>query len=108
MEPVRVQKMLIPLGVNLLLGVPGVVPLFLLWHAMANGPLATLGLTVAEPTENDGTFFWWLFAAVAFCIFGTAWGLINVWLRPRTPVPAFWYWPACVAASLAPFCLILL
>ncbi|WP_306213718.1 hypothetical protein [Actinoplanes sp. RD1] len=94
--------------VNLLLGVVAVVPLFLIWYALSNGPLADLGWTRGEPTENDGMLIWWLLAAVSSGGFLSVWGLINVWARRRVAVPGSRYWPACVAASLVPFGLILL
>jgi hypothetical protein len=102
------RRLLVAVGVNLLLGVLAVVPLFLIWYALSNGPLAALGWTRAEPTENDGMLIWWLLAAVAFGGFASIWGLVNVLIRRRVAVPGSRYWPACVAASLFPFCLILL
>ncbi|WP_405810573.1 hypothetical protein OG524_14765 [Streptomyces sp. NBC_01520] len=47
-------------GVNVLLGVPGVVPACLLRYYVSNGPLADLGRTRREPTENDGMLLWLL------------------------------------------------
>jgi hypothetical protein len=104
----HIRSLVVPVGVNVLLGIPAVVPLFLIWYALSNGPLASLGWTVQEPTENDGMLIWYLIAAAALCVVGPIWGLVNVWLRRRAPVPAAWYWPACVAASLVPWCVILL
>ncbi|WP_189044750.1 hypothetical protein [Micromonospora sonchi] len=102
------RRLFVAVGVNLLLGVLAVVPLFLIWYALSNGPLAALGWTRPEPTENDGMLIWWLLAAVTFGGFASIWGMVNVWARRRVAVPGSRYWPACVAASLVPFCLILL
>jgi|SRR6185436_17560894 hypothetical protein len=102
------RRLLVAVGVNLVLGVLAVVPLFLIWYALSNGPLAALGWTRGEPTENDGMLIWWFLAAVAFGGFASIWGLVNVWARRRVAVPGSRYWLACVAASLVPFCLILL
>ena len=102
------RKLLTPIGVNLLLGIPAVVPLFLVWYTMSNGPLASLGWTQREPTENDGILPMLIVTVPALCLYGLIWGLINVWMRRRTAVPASWYWPACAAASLVPFCLLAL
>jgi hypothetical protein len=100
--------LLVPLGVNVLLGVPGVVPLFLAWYILANGPLADLGWTGREPTENDGMGGWLIIAMPVFCGFGAAWGLINAWLQRRTTVRASRYWLACAAAVVAPYACLLL
>jgi hypothetical protein len=102
------RRLLLAVGVNLLLGVLAIVPLFLIWYALSNGPLASLGWTQPEPTENDGMLIWWLLAAVAFCVFASIWGWVNFWIRRKVAVPASQYWAACVVASLVPFCLILL
>ena len=48
------RKLWIPVAVNLLLGIPAVIPLFLAWYILANGPLAALGWTMQDPDENDG------------------------------------------------------
>jgi hypothetical protein len=102
------RRLLVAVAVNLLLGVLAVVPFFLIWYALSNGPLDALGWTRGEPTENDGMLIWWLLAAVAFGGFASLWGLVNVWARRRVAVPGSRYWPACVVASLLPTCLILL
>ena len=104
----HMRRLLVPVGVNLLLGILAVVPFFLLWYALSNGPLADLGWTRGEPTENDGMLIWWLIAAVALGTFVSIWGFVNVWLRRKVAVPASHYWPACVVATLVPFCIILI
>ena len=101
-------KLRIPIGVNVLLGIPAIVPLFLAWYILANWPLAELGWTQGEPTENDGVLVWLILATPVFCLFGSIWGLTNVWMRRRTAARASRYWLACVAALLVPFaCLVL-
>ncbi|MER5205877.1 hypothetical protein [Streptomyces sp. NPDC002825] len=97
------RKLLVPAGVNLLLGVPGIVPVFLVWYVLANGPLAALGWTTRDPNENDGMWLWLVIVVPVVGLYGLVWGLVNVRLRRRTPVPASVYWPVCAAASLAPF-----
>lgn len=47
-------------GVNLVLGIPGVVPVWLLSYFAVNWPLAAVGWTQREPTENDGMLPWLL------------------------------------------------
>ncbi|MFB8772945.1 hypothetical protein [Streptomyces broussonetiae] len=48
----------LPVVLNLAVGVVAVVPLAFLWFFLANFPLAALGLTSREPTENDGMLPW--------------------------------------------------
>jgi hypothetical protein len=48
------------MAANLLMGVPGVVPVWMLWYFAVNWPLEALGRTVREPTENDGMLPWLL------------------------------------------------
>jgi hypothetical protein len=100
-------KLPIPIGVNLVLGIPAIVPLFLVWYVMSNGPLATLGWTQREPTENDGMLVWLVIVVPVFCLFGLLWGLINAWMRRRTTAPTSLYWLACMAATLLPYCILL-
>nr|WP_236647009.1 hypothetical protein [Micromonospora acroterricola] len=88
---------------NVLLGIPAIVPLFLAWYIMVNGPLATLGWTQRDPNEDDGMLLWLVIAAPVFGLFGLIWGLNNLWMRRRTAAPGSRYWLACVAASLAPY-----
>jgi hypothetical protein len=102
-ENEHVRKLYVPVVVNLLLGIPAIVPLFLAWYIMVNGPLAALGWTQQDPNENDGMLPWLVIAAPVFCLFGLIWGLANVWMRRRTAVRASRFWPACAAASLVPF-----
>ncbi|MGY0233873.1 hypothetical protein [Longispora urticae] len=82
---------------------PAIVPLFLAQYILVNGPLADLGWTTRDPNEDDGMLLWLVIAAPVFLAFGLVWGLVNLWMRRRTPVPAFAYWLACAAACLAPY-----
>jgi hypothetical protein len=99
----HIRMLRIPVGVNVLLGVPAVVPLFLAWYIMVNGPLAAIGWTQRDPNENDGMLLWLVIAVPVFCLFGLIWGLANAWMRRRTAVPAHQYWIAAVVASLVPY-----
>ncbi|WP_432574395.1 hypothetical protein [Kineococcus sp. SYSU DK005] len=89
--------------VNLLLGVPGIVPLWLAHYYLRTWPLAALGLTVREPTENDGAG---LASALILPIVGTAvlaWFLTGHVLRPRVHASArAWFWPTSIGAVLLP------
>ena len=84
MQGKRTWSLLIPVGANLLLGIPAVIPLFLTEYVLVNGPLADLGWTQREPTENDGMLGWLIFLIPAYCVVGPSWALINVWMRRRT------------------------
>ncbi len=108
MKNERIWKLRVPIGVNVLLGIPAVVPLFLAWYMLANWPLADLGWTQREPTENDGMFGGLILVTPVLCMFGVIWAFINVWMRRRTAVRASRYWLACGAGLLAPYtCLVL-
>ncbi len=96
------RKLLIAAGVNLVLGVPGIVPIFLGWYFLVNGPLSDLGWTVREPTEDDGTLVLGVFLAPVLLISAAIYGWANWWLRRRTDVSALPYWTACVTAFFLP------
>ncbi|MES5818318.1 hypothetical protein [Streptomyces sp. RG80] len=91
-----------PLLLNVLLGIPGVVPIWLLWYVAANGPLAELDLTVREPTENDGMLPWLLIVVPVVGLFGLLWWLANSPLRRRTALAPRAYWSLSVVALLVP------
>ncbi|GGU87332.1 hypothetical protein GCM10010275_24090 [Streptomyces litmocidini] len=92
-----------PAAVNLLLGVPGIVPYFLVWYVLANGPLAALGWTAQDPNENDGMSLWLVVVVPVLGTYGLVWGLVNRRLARRTPAPRTVFWTVCAVASLAPF-----
>lgn len=70
---------------NLCLGVVGLVPFFLLVLFLINFPLAALGLTSREPTENDGMFPWAVVLTPLLLGFCALWFLANLGLRNLTP-----------------------
>ncbi|MCC9742914.1 hypothetical protein [Streptomyces sp. MNU89] len=88
--------------VNVLLGIPAVVPAFLLWYFASNWPLAELGWTRREPTENDGVLPWVLFAGPVITLFVLAWWLANWPLRHRTSLARGTYWLLSAAATALP------
>lgn len=88
---------------NVILGVPGVVPVWLAWYFMSSWPLAALGLTQREPTENDG----WVVTLV-FVLPGVVLGVL-VWYLIGRAVAHFgrldgrgWFWPLSAVAALVP------
>ncbi|WP_405007739.1 hypothetical protein OHV13_29980 [Kitasatospora purpeofusca] len=70
-------------AVNLLLGLPAVVPIWLLWYFAVNWPLAGLGWTDRNPTENDGMLPWFMLAVPVLSVFAGSWWPANHLLRRR-------------------------
>lgn len=89
-------------GVNLLLGIPGVVPVWLLSYFAVNWPLAAIGWTQREPTENDGMLPWLLLGGPVVALFALLWWLANRPLRRRTALDPRLYWPVSVLMTLVP------
>jgi hypothetical protein len=102
----RGWTILIAVGVNLVLGIPGIVPLFLAYFILWNGPLAELGWTVRDPNEDDGMLIAFLISLPVFCLAGLSWALVNGWLRRRSAAPGAVYWPMSALACLAPYSLL--
>ncbi|MFD9691443.1 hypothetical protein ACFXPX_20575 [Kitasatospora sp. NPDC059146] len=90
--------------VNLLLGVPGIVPVWLLYYFAANWPLAALGWTSREPTENDGVLPWLLLPGPLVLGSAVLWWFANRALRRRTAPHGrrAVYWPTSVLLTLVP------
>ncbi|MGW0781321.1 hypothetical protein [Streptomyces sp. NPDC002913] len=89
-------------GANLLLGVPGVVPVWLVWYFLTNGPLADAGLASREPTENDGMMLWLVIIVPVVAVFGIIWWLVNEPMGRRAALDPRVYWPAGVLLTLVP------
>lgn len=89
-------------GVNLLLGVPAVVPVWLLWYFAVNWPLAAVGWTQRNPTENDGMLPWFLIGAPLVVGFTLLWWLANRPVRRRIPLDSPLYWPISALVALVP------
>ncbi|MET8603034.1 hypothetical protein ABZV92_05770 [Streptomyces rubiginosohelvolus] len=107
MERTRLWKSCVPVAVNLLLGIPAVVPAFLIWYVLSNGPLAELGWTQREPTENDGMWLWLVIVVPVVACFGGLWTLLNLWMRRRllAAAPPGPYWSLALALTLTPYLL---
>ncbi|QWQ41939.1 hypothetical protein KME66_13680 [Streptomyces sp. YPW6] len=103
----RLWKSFVPVVANLLLGIPAVVPAFLVWYVLSNGPLAELGWTRREPTENDGMWLWLVIVVPVVACFGGLWTLLNLWMRRRLmpAAPPYAYWSPAVTLTLAPYLL---
>lgn len=89
-------------GVNLVLGIPGVVPVWLLSYFAVNWPLAAVGWTQREPTENDGMLPWLLLGGPVVALFALLWWLANRPLRRRTALDPRLYWPVSALMTLVP------
>ena len=94
--------LLTAVGVNLLLGVPGVVPVFLLWYFAVNWPLAALGWTQRNPTENDGMLPWLLVFGPVVTLFAAVWWLANSPMRRRVALAPRRYWLVIALVTLVP------
>lgn len=82
-------------GVNLLLGIPGVVPIWLLWFLTANW-------IHPEPTENDGTALWLVIVVPVVGLYALLWSVTNRALARRTSLAARSYWLLSVTGTLLP------
>ncbi|MEE1788639.1 hypothetical protein PUR71_37915 [Streptomyces sp. SP17BM10] len=89
---------------NLLLGLPAVVPVWLLWYFASNWPLAALGWTSREPTENDGVLPLLAILIPVVGAFGVLWWLANAAVRRRTAPGGRGrvYWPVSLVLLLVP------
>ncbi|MFC8084753.1 MULTISPECIES: hypothetical protein [unclassified Streptomyces] len=91
-----------PFVVNLLLGVPAVVPIWLGWYLLANGPLAEFGGPMRNPTENDGLMPMLVVIVPVLALFGLIWWLANEALRRRTALAPRSFWLLCVLVPFLP------
>lgn len=96
----------VPLAVNPILGVVAVVPLWLSMMFAANYPLAELGLTSREPTDNDGMLPWVMLLVPVWAAFLALWIPLNLLVRPASCTRRRQYWTA--SAGLVPVPMVLL
>lgn len=89
---------------NLLLGIPGVIPVGMVWYFLANGPFAALRLPMRNPTENDGMLP--IIIVIGPFVVGSAliWFLLNRLLikKPRLHRKRLWLLGA-VMSLVVPF-----
>ncbi|WP_067168661.1 hypothetical protein [Microtetraspora niveoalba] len=91
-----------PLAVNTVLGYFGTLPLSLTWIFLANYPLAAVGLTQREPTDNDGILPWLIVLGGIGGLCLALWAAVNIAVRRLTKLPARRYWPFSAVVSLIP------
>ncbi|GAA2336557.1 hypothetical protein OKJ48_17245 [Streptomyces kunmingensis] len=84
-----------PLVLNLLLGIPGVVPIWLLWYLISNW-------TDPAPTENDGMALWLVIIVPVVGLYALLWWFPNRALARRTTLTAQNYWLLSAAGTLLP------
>jgi hypothetical protein len=94
--------LLTAVGVNLLLGIPGVVPVWLLGYFAVNWPLAALGWTQQEPTENDGMLPWLVIIVPVVALFTLVWWLVNRPMQRRVALDPRLYWLMSALVTLVP------
>ncbi|MFH8616556.1 hypothetical protein ACH4E8_15955 [Streptomyces sp. NPDC017979] len=89
----------VPVLLNLVLGLLAVVPLWLWVFFAINFPLAELGLTEREPTENDGMLPWLVVLVPLTGGLLGLWFLVGTLLRrgPLRAARAYWWVLAAVA-----------
>jgi hypothetical protein len=69
--------------VNLVLGVIGVVPLWMLGYLLRNTVLHDLAWSDRNPTENDGALPLVVVMGPPIVLFAGLWWAVNRWVRPR-------------------------
>ncbi|CAL9469581.1 hypothetical protein SUDANB15_02789 [Streptomyces sp. enrichment culture] len=94
-------------AVNLVLGVVAVVPLWLSMMFAANYPLAELGLTSREPTDNDGMLPWAMLLAPLWAAFLALWIPVNALARPESGVSTRRYWAVGSGLVLTPMAVLM-
>ncbi|KAF3469611.1 hypothetical protein GL259_15235 [Streptomyces sp. Tu 3180] len=67
-----------------------------------NHPLAELGLTTREPTDNDGTLPWVMLLTPVWAVFLALWIPLNALARPEAGVPGRRYWTVGSGLVLTP------
>lgn len=98
---------MLPAVVNVGLGIVAVVPLWLLLLFAVNFPLASMGLTSREPTENDGMLPWALLLVPLWALFLGLWIPVNLLLHDRTELPGARYWTLASLTALTPMAVLM-
>ncbi|MFD0883068.1 hypothetical protein ACFQ08_00600 [Streptosporangium algeriense] len=96
---------LAPFAVNALFGYLAPLPLGLVWYFLANYPLAALGLTERDPTDNDGILPH-LILLGGVGLFIALWAALNLAVRALSRLPARPYWLVSAALLFGPFVVI--
>lgn len=78
------------------------IPLWLLGCLAVNWPLADLGLTAREPTENDGMAPWPVIIVPVVAVYSLIWWSVNRPFARRTSLSARNYWLLSTSGTLLP------
>ncbi|MFF8096964.1 hypothetical protein [Streptomyces sp. NPDC016675] len=84
------------LGANVLLGVPGVIPIWILWF------LAASWTSGPEATDNDPMVLWLPIAAVVVVPYVLLWLSVNRALARRSSLTSRTYWWLSALATFVP------
>lgn len=96
-------------GVNVILGVPAVVPVWLAWFYLTQWPLAAIGLTTQDASQDDGVVIASVVVLPVVALGVVAWFFVGLWLRPRVdPMKVPWFWPVSALAVLVPTAVLIL
>ena len=96
-------------GVNVILGVPAVVPVWLAWFYLTQWPLAAIGPTTQDASQDDGVVIASVVVLPVVALGVVAWFFVGLWLRPRVdPMNGPWFWPVSALAVLAPTAVLIL
>ncbi|MFF4759970.1 hypothetical protein [Streptomyces sp. NPDC001292] len=96
-----------PVIVNLVLGIVAVIPLWFLMMFLRNHPLAELGLTGRDPTDNDGVLPWMLLLVPMWAAFLGLWLPVNSLMRRKREVTRRRYWTFGSLVVLSPMATLL-
>ncbi|MBO4270748.1 hypothetical protein [Microbispora triticiradicis] len=99
-SPIRIAW-LVPLTVNALFGYLAPLPMGLVWYFLADYPLAALGLTERDPTDNDGILPH-LIVLGGVGLFLALWAAINLAVRVLLKLPARSYWLVSIPLLFGP------
>lgn len=93
-----------PLGINLLLGIPALVPMLMLWFLLSNWPLADMGLTTRIPNNehDDSPNAALLFFGPTIAASAVLWWIANRPLARRSQLTAPRYWLLSLTGTLIP------
>lgn len=104
-EPVTTsppRAVLVVVLVNAVLGIPGIIPVWLAWFYVSSWPLAELGVTTRAATEDDGVIATVVILPVVVAA-AVVWVLVGHLLRPKVDrFRSFWFWPLSGISTLAP------
>ena len=97
------RGLLVVAAANLIFGVPAVVPIWVGWYLLSQWPLAAMGVTSREPTENDGGLVIAIGCLPVIALGALLWTLLGLGLRSKLPqAGALHFWGVSAVAALLP------